>query len=155
MTTFFFIVHEHHYRYNHYKLQVYTHKLGLNTPSHLQQRNHTKMMELSRIILFIVFIQAAKMEIEPCANSMWTQSVINDCYAGQMEHIEGHARLSLQMTLQKPYIFVNHCQCHLSKSEQLMLWCNLTSCLLLSLAILDESVRTLSEQFNRIKQFLE
>ena len=36
----------------------------------------TKMMELSRIILFIVLITAAKMEIEPCANSMWTQSVI-------------------------------------------------------------------------------
>ena len=95
------------------------------------------------------------MEIEPCANSMWTQSIINDCYTGQMEHVEGHTRLSLQMTLQKPYIFVSHCQCHPSESEQLMLWHNLTSHLLPSLAILDESVRTLSEQFNGIKQFLE
>ena len=59
------------------------------------------------------------------------------------------------MTLQKPYIFVSHCQCHPSESEQLMLWHNLTSHLLPSLAILDESVRTLSEQFNGIKQFLE
>ena len=115
----------------------------------------TKMRDLRKIILPIVLIQAVKMEIEPCANSMWTQSIINDCYTGQMEHIEGCTRLSLQMTLQKPYIFVSHCQCQPSKSEQLTLWCYLTSCLLPSLAILDESVRTLSEQFNRIKQFLE
>ena len=85
------------------------------------------------------------MEIEPCANSMWTQSIINGCYTSQMEHIESHTRLSLQMTLQKPYIFVSHCQCQPSESEQLMLWHNLTSHLLPSLAILDESVRTLSE----------
>ena len=114
-----------------------------------------KIMDLKRTILFIVLIQAIKMEIEPCANSMWTQSVINDCYTGQMEYVEGCARLSLQMTLQKPYIFMSHCQCHPSKSEQLMLWCNLTSHLLPSLAILDESVQTLSKQFNRIRQFLE
>ena len=114
-----------------------------------------KMMDLRKIILFIVFIQGVKMEIEPCANSMWTQSAINDCYTGQMGHIEGHARLSLQMTLQKPYIFMSHCQCHPSKSKQLMLWHNLTSHLLLSLAILDESIKTLSKQFMEIKQFLE
>ena len=49
-------------------------------------------MDLKRTILFIVLIQAVKMEFEPCANSMWTQSIINDCYTGQMEHVEGHVQ---------------------------------------------------------------
>ena len=102
-----------------------------------------------------MLIQVIKMEVEPCVNSMWTESIINDCYTSQMEHVEGCARLSLQMTLQKPYIFVSHCQCYPSKLEQVILWCNLMSCLLLSLAILDESVKTLSNHFNEIKQLLE
>ena len=114
-----------------------------------------KIMDLRGIILFIVLIQAVKMEIEQCANSMWTQSVINNCYTGQMEHVEGCTRLALQMTLQKPYIFVSHCQCHPSESEQLMLWHNLTSHLLPNLEILDENIKTLSMQFNGIRQSLE
>ena len=102
-----------------------------------------------------MLIQVVKMEVEPCANSMWTESVINDCYTSQMEHVEGCARLSLQMTLQKPYIFASHCQCHPTESEQVLLWHNLMSHLLQSLAILDESVKTLSNHFNEIKQLLE
>ena len=95
------------------------------------------------------------MEVQPCANSMWTESIINNCYTGHMEHAEGCARLSLQMTLQKSYIFESHCQCYPSELEQVVLWCNLMSHLLPSLAILDESVKTLSSHFNKIKQFLE
>ena len=95
------------------------------------------------------------MEIEPCANSMWTESVINDCYTGQMEKTKGHARLSLQMTLEKPYTFASYCQCQPSESEQLEMWQNLTACLLPSLAILDKSVQTMSKQFDEIKELLE
>ena len=95
------------------------------------------------------------MEIEPCANSMWTESVINDCYTGQMERIEGHVRLSLQMTLEKPYIFSSYCQCQPSESEQLEMWWNLTARLLPSLTILDKNVQTLSRQFDEIKELLE
>ena len=72
-----------------------------------------------------------------------------------MEQVEGHAKLMLQMTLQKPYIFVSYCQCLPSESEQLTLWCNLTECLLPSLAILDEDVKLLSEQFSHIEQLLK
>ena len=100
-----------------------------------------KIMDSTNIILFIMLIQVIKMEVEPCANSMWTESIINDCYTSQMEHVEGCARLSLQMTLQKPYIFVSHCQCYPRELEQVILWCNLMSHLLLTLAILDESVK--------------
>ena len=85
------------------------------------------------------------MEIEPCANSMWTQSTINNCYTGQMEQVEGHTKLMLQMTLQKPYIFVSYCQCLPNESEQLALWCNLTEHLLPSLVILDGNIKLLSE----------
>ena len=52
-----------------------------------------KMTDLRRIILFIVLIQAVKLEIKPCTNSMWVQSTINNCFPGQMEHVEGHAKL--------------------------------------------------------------
>ena len=112
-------------------------------------------MDSKRVILFIMLIQVIKMEVEPCADSMWTQSVINNCYTGQMEHVEGHTRLSLQMTLQKPYIFMSHCQCYPSKSKQLIMWHSLTSHLLPSSAILDESIKTLSQHFNEVKQLLE
>ena len=112
-------------------------------------------MDSTDIILFIMLIQVIKMEVEPCANNMWTESIINDCYTSQMEHVEGRARLSLQMTLQKPYIFVSHCQCYPSALEQVILWHKLMSHLLPSLAILDESVKTPSNHFNKIKQLLE
>ena len=95
------------------------------------------------------------MEVQPCANSMWTESIINDCYTGKMEHVEGCARLSLQMTLQKPYIFVSYCQCLPRESKQLALWCNLTECLLPSLVILDGNIKLLAEQFSHIEQLLE
>ena len=95
------------------------------------------------------------MEIEPCANSMWTESVINDCYTGHMENTEGCVRLSLQMTLEKPYTFTSYCQCQPSESKQLEMWRNLTACLLPSLTILDKSVKVLSEQFDEIKELLE
>ena len=72
-----------------------------------------------------------------------------------MERIEGHARLSLQMTLEKPYIFASYCQCQPSESEQLEMWQNLTARLLPSLAILDKNVQTLSKQFDEIKELLE
>ena len=103
------------------------------------------MSVLTKLVLFIILIQASGKENEPCANSMWTQSTINDCYTGQMEKVEGHAKVMLQMTLQKPYIFVSYCQCLPSESEQLTLWCNLTECLLPSLVILDGNVKLLSE----------
>ena len=74
-----------------------------------------------------MLIQTIRMEIQPCTNSMWTESIIKDCYTGHMEQVKGHARLSLQMTLQKPYIFASHCQCHHTESEQVLLWCNLMS----------------------------
>ena len=41
------------------------------------------------------------------------------------------------------------------ESEQLGIWKNLTACLLPSLAILDQSVETLSIQFEEIKILLE
>ena len=82
------------------------------------------------------------MDIEPCANSMWMEGVIRDCYAGQAEKIEGLAHLSLQMTLKKPYMLASYCQCQPSESEQLELWKNLTAHLPPSLAILDQSVKS-------------
>ena len=81
--------------------------------------------------------------------------MINDCYTGQMERIEGWVRVSLQMTLEKMYIFSSYCQCQPSESEQLEMWWNLTACLLPSLAILDKNVQTLSRQFDEIKELLE
>ena len=113
------------------------------------------MIVLAKLVLFIILIQASETEIEQCANSMWTQSTINDSYTGQMEQVEGHAKLMLQMTLQKPYIFASYCQCLPSKSEQLALWHNLTECLLPSLTVLDGNVKLLSEQFSHIEQLLE
>ena len=77
------------------------------------------MMDTRKISILLILIQMVRVEIVPYANSMWTESVINDCCTGQMEKIEGRARLSLQMTLEKPYIFTSYCQCQPSESEQL------------------------------------
>ena len=60
----------------------------------------------TRKIIILILIQTIRMEIEPCANSMWTESMINNCYTSQMERTEGRVRLSLQMTLEKPYIYL-------------------------------------------------
>ena len=139
-----------------YKLQI-TIKILLHSylPSPHNKEVLMKIMDSTNIILYIMLIQTIRMEIQPCANSMWTESIINNCYTSHMEQVEGHARLSLWMTLQKPYIFASHCQCHPSESEKVLLWRNLMLCLLLSLAILDESIKTLSNHFNKIKQLLE
>ena len=95
------------------------------------------------------------MDIESCANSMWTEKVIRDCYTGQAKKIKGLARLSLQMTLKKPYVLASYCQCQPSESEQLSMWKNLTARLLPSLAILDQNVKSLSIQFEEIKTLLK
>ena len=95
------------------------------------------------------------MDIEPCADSMWTEGVVRDCYTGQAEKSEGLARLSLRMTLEKLYMLASYCQCQPSKSEQLELWRNLMARLLPSLAILDQSVRSLTIQYEEIKALLK
>ena len=95
------------------------------------------------------------MDIEPCANSMWMEGVIRDCYIGQAKKIKVLACLSLQMTLEKPYVLASYCQCQPSKSEQLDMWKNLMGCLLPSLANLDQSVKSLSVQFEEIKTLLK
>ena len=106
-------------------------------------------MDTRKISIILILIQTVRMEIEPCANSMWTESMINNCYTSQMERIEGH------VTLEKPYIFASYCQCQPSESEQLEMWQNLMACLLPSLTILDKNVQTLSKQFDKIKELLE
>ena len=111
--------------------------------------------KLQSVIIILVCSKAIKMDIKPCANSMWKESVIRDCYTGQAKKIEGLARLSLQMMLEKPYVLASYCQCQPSKSKQLGMWKNLTAHLLPSLAILDQSVKTLSVQFEEIKTLLE
>ena len=87
---------------------------------------------------------------------MWTdeRSKILLCRAGQKER-KGVARLSVKMTLEKPYVLASYCQCEPSESEQLGMWKNLMARLLPSLAILDQSVETLSVQFEEIKILLE
>ena len=111
--------------------------------------------KLQIVFTILVFCETVKMDIEPCANSMWTESVIRDCYTGQAKKIKGLACLSLQMTLEKPYVLASYCQCQPSKSEQLGMWKNLTTRLLPSLVILDQSVKSLSIQFEEIKTLLE
>ena len=114
-------------------------------------------MERKLQIIFTVLAccQTIKMDIEPCANSMWTEGVIRDCYAGQAKKTKGLAHLSLQMMLKKPYMLASYCQCQPSESEQLELWKNLMARLLPSLAILDQSVKSLSIQFEEIKTLLK
>ena len=107
------------------------------------------------ILTILVLCQTINTDIEPCANSMWTEGVIRDCYTGQAEKIKGLAHLLLQMMLEKPYVLASYCQCQPSKSEQLELWRNLTARLLPSLAILDQSIRSLSVQFEEIKTLLK
>ena len=74
---------------------------------------------------------------------------------GRPKRIEGLAHLSLQMMLEKPYMLASYCQCQPSESEQLGMWKNLTARLLHSLVILDQSVKSLSIQFEEIKTLLE
>ena len=107
--NYIFTSHKNFHRYNY----NYT----LHTSSPLQQRKLTEMA-FSQIILLIALVLMVKAEIEPCANSMWTQTTINDCYLGQEEETEGCARLLLKMTLEKPYIFASYCECLPSESKQ-------------------------------------
>ena len=95
--------------------------------------------KLQSVIIILVCSKAVKMDIEPCANSMWMESVIRDCYTGQAKKIEGLAHLSLQMMLKKPYVLASYCQCQPSESDQLGMWKNLMARLLPSLAILDQT----------------
>ena len=111
--------------------------------------------KLQIVFIILVFCETIKMDIEPCANSMWTKRVIRDCYTGQAKKSEGLAHLSLQMTLEKPYVLASYCQCQPSESEQLGMWKNLMAHLLSSLVILDQSVKSLSIQFKEIKTLLE
>ena len=110
--------------------------------------------KMTCMFIILVLCKTVKMDIEPCANSMWTESVVRDCYIGQAEKNEGWAHLSVKMMLKKPYMLASYCQCEPSKSEQLGMWKNLMAHLLPSLAILDQSVKTLSIQFEEIKILL-
>ena len=124
--------------------------------SPLQERKiHTMERKVQIAFTILMMCQATNMDIEPCANSMWTEGVIRDCYTGHAEKCEGLAQLSLWATLEKPYVLVSYCQCQPSESEQVELWRNLTARLLPSLAILDQSVRTLTIQYEEIKALLK
>ena len=107
------------------------------------------------MFIILVLCETVKMDIEPCANSMWTESIVRDCYVGQAEKNEGRACLSVKMMPEKLYVLASYCQCEPSESEQLGMWKNLMAHLLPSLAILDQSVETLSIQFKEIKILLE
>ena len=152
------------YIYNHelqlHLYQTILHKwvdLGITLFLLLLHKKEIYTMERKLQVIFtiLVFCQTIEMDIELCANGMWMEGVIKDCYAGQAERIEGLACLSLRMTLEKPYVLASYCQCQPSKSEQLDMWKNLTACLLPSLAILDQSVKSLSVQFEEIKTLLK
>ena len=140
------------YIYNHelqlHLYQTILHKwvdLGITPFLPLHKKEiYTMERKLQVIFIILAFCQTIEMDIEPCANSMWTEGVIRDCYAGQAERIEGLACLSLRMMLEKPYVLASYCQCQPSESEQLDMWKNLTARLLPSLAILDQSVKSLS-----------
>ena len=151
------------YIYNHelqlHLYQTISHKwvnLGITPFLPLHKKEiYTIKRKLQIVFIILAFCKMIKMDIEPCANSMWTEGVIRDCYAGQAEKIKGLAHLSLQMTFEKPYMLASYCQCQPSKSDQLDMWKNLTACLLPSLAILDQSVKSLSIQFKEIKTLLK
>ena len=123
------------YIYNHelqlHLYQTISHKwvnLGITPFLPLCKKEiYTMERKLQVIFIILAFCQTIKMDIEPCANSMWTEGVIRDCYAGQAKKIEGLARLSLQMMLEKPYVLASYCQCQPSESEQLDMWKNLTA----------------------------
>ena len=111
--------------------------------------------KLQITLTILALCQTTNTDIEPCADSMWMEGVVRDCYTGQAEKIEGLAWLLLWMMLEKPYVLASYCQCQPSESEQLELWKNLTAHLLPSLAILDQSVRTLTIQYEEIKALLK
>ena len=124
--------------------------------SPLQERKvYTMERKLQITLTILTLCQTTNTDIEPCADSMWTEGVVRDCYTGQAKKSEGLAQLSLWMTLEKPYILASYCQCQPSESEQLEIWRNLTACLLPSLAILDQSVRSLTIQYGEIKALLK
>ena len=72
----------------------------LSSPSQ-EKKSITMERKLQIILTLSILCQTIKMDIEPCANSMWMEGVIRDCYAGQAEKIEGLTRLSLWMMLEK------------------------------------------------------
>ena len=111
--------------------------------------------KLQITLTILAMCQTTNTDIEPCADSMWTEGVVRDCYTGHAEKTEGLAQLSLWVTLEKPYVLASYCQCQPSESEQLELWRNLTAHLLPSLAILDQSVRSLTVQYEEIKVLLK
>ena len=111
--------------------------------------------KLQITLTILAMCQTTNTDIEPCADSMWTEGVVRDCYTRHAEKTEGLARLSLRVMLEKPYVLASYCQCEPSESEQLELWRNLTACLLPSLAILDQSVRALTIQYKEIKALLK
>ena len=111
--------------------------------------------KLQITLTILAMCQTMNMDIEPCADSMWMEGVVRDCYTGHAKKTEGLAQLSLRVTLEKPYVLASYCQCQPSESEQLELWRNLTACLLPSLAILDQSIRSLTIQYKEIKVLLK
>ena len=111
--------------------------------------------KLQITLTILAMCQTTNTDIEPCADSMWTEGVVRDCYTGHTKKTEGLAQLSLWVMLEKPYVLASYCQCQPSESEQLELWRNLTACLLPSLAILDQSVRSLTIQYKEIKALLK
>ena len=111
--------------------------------------------KLQITLTILAMCQTMNMDIEPCADSMWTEGVVRDCYTRHAKKIEGLARLSLRLMLKKPYVLASYCQCQPSKSEQLALWRNLTAHLLPSLVILDQSIRSLTVQYEEIKALLK
>ena len=111
--------------------------------------------KLQITLTILAMCQTTNTDIEPCADSMWTEGVVRDCYTGHAEKIEGLAWLSLWVTLEKPYVLASYCQCQPSELEQVELWRNLMAHLLPSLAILDQSVRSLTIQYEEIKALLK
>ena len=124
-------------------------------PLFKKRKIHTMERKVQITLTILVMCQATNMDIEPCANSMWTEGVVRDCYTGHTKKHEGLARLSLWVMLEKPYVLASYCQCQPSEWEQVELWRNLMARLLPSLVILDQSVRTLTVQYKEIKALLK
>ena len=51
------------------------------------------------MFIILVLCETVKMDIKPCVNSMWMESVVRDCYIGQAEKNKGRACLSVKMML--------------------------------------------------------
>ena len=68
------------------------------------------------IVTILVLCQTTNTDIEPCADSMWTEGVVRDCYTEHAEKAEGLACLSLRMTLEKLYVLASYCQCQPSEA---------------------------------------